>query len=249
MIFNTQKSEWHTAGKVITVLIAAQMVVYLYFSINLLRIYQENIRQSYSYLEKINLNWLKFLLWGQIIIWPLFLLAEIINFQPRNYTWIILAVFIYMLGYFSIKQPEILVGIIPEFRPKLNSAKKYAKSALTREISEDYYNRLVKLMELKKPYLQNSLALSDVAQALSISNHNLSQVINEKTNLNFFEFINKYRIEEAKKFLLDKEKAYLTIAAISFEAGFNSVSSFNTVFKKMVKMTPSQFKTFHNSNK
>jgi AraC-like DNA-binding protein len=67
--------------------------------------------------------------------------------------------------------------------------------------------------------------------------------------LNFFEFINKYRIEEAKKFLLDKEKAYLTIAAISFEAGFNSVSSFNTVFKKMVKMTPSQFKTFHNSNK
>jgi AraC-like DNA-binding protein len=248
LLFDSTMNTWRTAVKIITVMLVIQMTVYLYYSIKLLRSYQENIRQSFSYIERINLNWLKFLLMGQIIIWPLFLAAEYLNLQPGNYSWILVAVFIYLLGYFSITQPEIMVGMIHGFNLKSNEIKKkYAKSALTPEASIDYYKRLIKFMEGKKPYLQNNLTLANVIHELSVSTHHLSQVINEQANLNFFEFINKYRIEEAKKLLKCRDKEYLSIAAISFEAGFNSVSSFNSVFKKMIKMTPSEFRTLHNS--
>jgi AraC-like DNA-binding protein len=230
-------------GIIMTVIIALQLPLYLFYSIRLLSVHRANIKLSYSYLEKVNLNWLRFLLLGQIIIWPLFLLAEIINFQPRNYIWIFLALFIYLMGYFGLIQPEIFVGIISNEVKELDNIKrKYAKSALTSEMADEYYCRLTKLMKDNKPYLQNNLTLQSLAGLLSISTHHLSQIINEKCSQNFFEFVNGYRIEEAKTLLLDSNKNYLSVAAIGFEAGFNSISSFNTVFKKITNKTPSQFR-------
>jgi AraC-like DNA-binding protein len=77
---------------------------------------------------------------------------------------------------------------------------------------------------------------------MNVSTHHLSQIINERLNKNFFEFINHFRVKEAKRLLKDPGSQHLTLAAIGFEAGFNSVSSFNSIFKKATSFTPSQYR-------
>ena len=94
----------------------------------------------------------------------------------------------------------------------------------------------------EKPYLESELTLQRLASILAVSPHHLSQAINQKLNRNFHQLVNHYRIEEAKTMLLSKEHRYLNIAAVAFEVGFNSLSAFNTAFKKHVRMTPSQFR-------
>ena len=97
-------------------------------------------------------------------------------------------------------------------------------------------------MQLKKPHLQPSISLPELAQLLSISKHHLSQVINESFNLNFNDFINMYRIDEAMTLLQDKTNCSKTILEVAYIVGFNSKSTFNSAFKKHTGQTPKEFK-------
>ena len=81
-----------------------------------------------------------------------------------------------------------------------------------------------------------------MAEALSVSPHNLSEMINTQLGKNFYDFVNGYRVEEVQRRLVDPGSAHLTVLALGLEAGFNSKSSFNAVFKKHTKMTPSQYR-------
>lgn len=97
-------------------------------------------------------------------------------------------------------------------------------------------------MEREKPYLNPNVSLQDVSAQLSIPLRFLSQVINEYYKKNFFDFINQYRIEEAKKLIRNSANANKKMFAILYDSGFNSKSSFNAAFKKNVGMTPSEFR-------
>ena len=77
---------------------------------------------------------------------------------------------------------------------------------------------------------------------LNIPRHYLTQVINGLLGKNFYTFINEYRLKEVKKLLVDEDYLKYTLTSIAYEAGFNSKSSFNSVFKNSTGMTPSQFK-------
>ena len=120
--------------------------------------------------------------------------------------------------------------------------KKYEWSSLTDEKADDYLNRLKLIMNEDKPYLDSSLTLQKLADIIGISPQHLSQTINERMNQNFFDFVNCYRIKEAKRLLVDPKGELLTILAIAEEVGFNSKSSFNTAFKKITGMTPTEYK-------
>jgi AraC-like DNA-binding protein len=96
-------------------------------------------------------------------------------------------------------------------------------------------------MESERPFLNSDICLHGLSERLNIPDHYLSQVINMRLNRNFYDFINHYRVEEAKR-LLTNSKNHLTILEVAFEVGFNSKSAFNRVFKKYVKKTPSDFK-------
>ena len=87
-------------------------------------------------------------------------------------------------------------------------------------------------MKNKSPYIDSNLTLNKLAKILDITAHNLSEVINLHMKQNFFDFVNKYRVEKVKRDLVDPEKKHLTFLAIAFDAGFNSKSSFNVIFKK-----------------
>jgi AraC-like DNA-binding protein len=95
-------------------------------------------------------------------------------------------------------------------------------------------------MKEEKIFLTEDLTITALANELDISIHHLSQVINDKYKMNFSEYINRQRIEEAKR-LIEKE-SLANIADIAFNVGFNSLSSFNNAFKKFTATTPSQFK-------
>ena len=94
-----------------------------------------------------------------------------------------------------------------------------------------------------KPYLNPKISLQEVSAVLDINPNRLSQVVNETTGLNFKDYINSYRVEEAKLLLSSPEFQKLTIEAIAEKAGFYSKSPFYAAFKKHTGMTPKEFVT------
>ena len=229
---------------VILIIQIIHLFIYLFFVKRLLNEYELKIKSSMSSLDKINLRWISVGMNSFIVIFGImtifiFLFISGINVYSIYITVIplLVSIIILAIGYFGLTQPII---IRPEF--EVNKLKKYEKSSLTNVNSEKYLSKLLDIMESEKPFLNNDLTLQKLSEMLSVSQHHLSQIINEKLNQNFFDFVNSYRIEEAKRLLLDKRGELLTILAIAEEVGFNSKSAFNIAFKKYTSMTPTQFK-------
>ena len=141
------------------------------------------------------------------------------------------------IGYIAYANPKVLVGV-------QNVAKKvvgkYQNSGLTPSFSEELKESLESLMLREKLYRQNSLKLEDVAERLGTTRHNTSQVINEHFGLNFFELVNKYRVEEAMELLKDNT-SNRNIIDVAYEVGYNNKVTFNKSFKRFAQLTPSQF--------
>jgi AraC-like DNA-binding protein len=161
---------------------------------------------------------------------------------------------IFLIGYFGFKQALIYPTDKAKpnlaFKEKLagtnliesaETSPKYLKSGLQKDDVDEYYSSLIQLMDSEKLFLDSRLSIKTVADKLGMSVNHLSQVINQQSGKNFFKFINEYRVEEAKKLLLDQSNKKYTILAIAYDCGFNSKSSFNTIFKQFSGKTPSDF--------
>ncbi len=119
---------------------------------------------------------------------------------------------------------------------------KYQNSTLTDSIKERVVDNLDTIFIQQKQFLKEGLTLADLASTLHITPHHLSQILNDHYEKNFFTFINELRITEAIQSLENPNKNHLTISTIALECGFNSISSFNTSFKRFAKCTPSSFR-------
>ena len=113
---------------------------------------------------------------------------------------------------------------------------------LSREDIRDYVGRIILLVEKEKLYLNPDLTLRDLASLAGTDQKTMSLILNEGIGKNFNDFINGYRIKEVQHKLLDPMYDHYTHVAIGLDCGFNSKSSFNMVFKKFARMTPSEFK-------
>lgn len=118
-------------------------------------------------------------------------------------------------------------------------SQKYKNTVLPEIAQVNYRNKLVQAMEVEKIYLNPNLKLAILAAHIPITPHRLSQLINQSYGQNFSDFINTYRIQEAQQLLRETDEKILSIA---FQTGFNSLSVFNTAFKKMTGMTPSAYR-------
>lgn len=139
--------------------------------------------------------------------------------------------FIYYIGYQGFRKQDPL---------KVYENGKYHNSSLPISASESILLKIKNFMSDEQPYLNSSLKLNDFAKDLELSPHDVSQVINQMEGKNFTDFINEYRVEEAKKHLLSKEQK--KIIHIAFDSGFNNRISFYTAFKKFAGRSPSEFK-------
>ncbi|MGK2864923.1 MAG: helix-turn-helix domain-containing protein, partial [Chitinophagaceae bacterium] len=131
--------------------------------------------------------------------------------------------------------------------PKLvahKPVKKYASSTLDINEKKRICEALDATVKNDKIYLDPELTIVRLAEKIKCSRHSLSQVLNECMQQSFYEYINTYRVEEAKMLLTDESRKDNKIASIGYDAGFNSLSTFNEVFKKLSGCTPSQFRRY-----
>ena len=119
---------------------------------------------------------------------------------------------------------------------------KYERSSLTDDRAEVGLQRLMTALEEEKIYLDADITLQSVAKRLAIPAPHLSQIVNERLNQTFSDLINRYRVEEVKRRLIDPACQHYSLLAIAEEAGFRSKSSFNATFKKLSQMTPSEYR-------
>lgn len=117
-----------------------------------------------------------------------------------------------------------------------------SKKELCPKLREEYVNRIREALEVKKIYLDSKVTLSQFAKSTGMSPHDLSYVVNNEWNLNFNELLNTYRVNEAKQLLQDQKYDRATMFAIAIDAGFNSESSFYTVFKKITGTSPKRYR-------
>jgi AraC-like DNA-binding protein len=143
------------------------------------------------------------------------------------------AVTIYYLGFQALRNRDIS-------NYSEHETKKYEKSGLTEEGKTIILRKVEELMKTEKYFKNNLLSLPDLSKRVNTTPNYLSQVLNEKVNLTFFDYIANLRIEEAKKLL--QENSSLKIEEIAEMVGYNSKSGFNTAFKKITGKTPSEFK-------
>lgn len=228
----------------ISALMYVHLFVYLGLSYKSLWNYRQIIKNKYSQLDQINLDWLSFshntfgLLAFVSLIQNFIALAE--NIPVFMVTLVLLLIFIF---YFvnkvilkALRQPEIFAGITK------SEPTKYLGSNLTAHQIEAYKKQLLALLKTEKPFLNPQVSLSDLSEKLSVSTKHLSQVINQSFNKSFFDFINTYRIQEVQHILKESKDDKLTILEAMYQAGFNSKSSFNTAFKKETGQTPTEFR-------
>jgi len=221
-------------------------IVYVGWSTHLIRIHKKRIREEFSNLAEINLKWLQFITYGLGIVWSLIIFS-----QDDGLIFMGVSIFVILIGFFGIQQKNIFhsdIAVLSGDRiqeqiqePTASPKEKYSSSGLSEEKEKLYYDQLEVKMREEKIFTNIELSLSELAASLDIPPNYLSQVINTREGKTFYDYVNKFRVEEFQKLVADPKKQHLTLIALAFESGFNSKSSFNRYFKKVTGQTPSQY--------
>jgi len=208
---------------------------YVSWSAVLLRRHEVRVRNQFSDVEKIDLRWLRMLTYGLGVIW---LLVIIFRSDPLTFSGVV--VFVFLIGFFGVRQGEIFGHGMSQ--PESDEEKKkYPKSGLTEEAATKLHQALMQLMTESAIYKKAELSIDDLSAKLGVHPNYLSQVINQRENKNFYDFVNTYRIEEFKRLIAMPRNQHLTLISVAFDCGFNSKSSFNRYFKKATGQTPSEY--------
>ncbi|MBN1647117.1 MAG: AraC family transcriptional regulator [Spirochaetales bacterium] len=226
--------------------IGIQLYVYFIIIYLTLRKYEKPMKQMFSSIERINLGWLRYFLvsFSITILVLLVLFAVMLSILPAAKIYrlipLFLSVSISVLSFRVLMQPEILIGrSIQEFTQKEKAATLYKYPDY--EV-EKYKQKLRKAMEQDKLYRNPYLSLNDLSAELDIGRNYLSYIINDHFKMNFFDLINTYRIKEIKEKLKNNTETKLNLIHLAMDAGFNSKTTFNVMFKKLTRMTPTQYR-------
>ena len=233
------------------------VILWLYGILAVLRVqrYKKQIKNNYSFRsDKISLNWLLFVLVSFIISYNLIVVLSMLQEigvlhrdidQIRN---VILLVYVYVVSLWGYRQNQLsseisIIKLNSGLNIKSNSlAGKYKKSGLKPEQAKQYQQQLIHFMNKAEIWKDPELSIAKLGHQTNIPKHHITQTLNEDMGKNFYNFVNEYRVEAAKKLLVSPEFASWSIVAIAYECGFNSKTAFNNFFKKYTGMTPSEFK-------
>ena len=204
-----------------------------------------NLNEYFSNLKWKQLKWIQYF---TTYILLQYLLIFVFSFFPQHddifsfICSIINLIIIYWVGISGLIQLRVEKSFET---PNDNSTKKenpiYQQS---NEISkyDDAFYHLLAFIKKNQSYKDHDLTIDSLSQQTGISKRNLSQIINNKAKTNFNRFINEFRVDEAKRLLLDPNYNRFNIQGIAFESGFKSKATFYAVFKQIVGMTPKQYK-------
>lgn len=226
-------------------------ISYVALSLRVLAKHTQIVKNQFSYAERINLAWLRYLIYGIGAIW----VCVIFRNDIAVFSSVVL--FVIFLGYFGIKQVGIFTQAFPGDLPSGPAAEiqeetpshslaeprktKYLKSGLDAASSESIYRTLVQSMHEKRYYTNPELTLAELARALSVHPNNLSQVINTHEQKSFYDYINSMRVEEFKRIVSLPENQKFTLLGLAQDCGFNSKTSFNRNFKNATGLSPTEY--------
>ena len=212
--------------------------------------HQEKLKNLVSYTSGvITLNWLKILSISfyisflvLFILGGLNMIGDFIPFDPYFVVFGFIAVFSFLFSFYVIRQPVIFGHEVKVIDEEKKENGKYVRSGLKDDQASLYLSQLISYVEEHKPYLDRDLTIQDLSTLTGIPRHHITQVLNEKYGRNFFTFINEYRVKEVIERLGDPVNNNYTILAIAFDSGFNSKTTFNSIFKSQTGMTPSEYR-------
>jgi AraC-like DNA-binding protein len=215
-----------------------------------IRRHQKNMKNLVSFTSNvITLNWLKVLsisfycaYFILFILGGLNMIGNYIPFDPYFVIFCFIALFSFAYSFYGIKQPAIFGQVVQTNGDDKKETEKYIKSGLRDKQAEAYLQKLILFVDSKKPFLDRDLSIHDLSALTGISRHHITQILNEKHGRNFFTFINEYRVKEVIERFSDPKFNNYTILAIAFDAGFNSKTTFNSIFKSQTGLTPSQYR-------
>ncbi|MCH9659559.1 MAG: AraC family transcriptional regulator [Bacteroidetes bacterium] len=216
-------------------------ILYLFLSFTVVNEFKKRRKHHFSF-QQSPVAYLTVFLCVISVIMGVWLLAFLdikslspwLSFFNYDVVWAIIPVFIYVIGYFSLKQPHL-------FRVSEVKEKQLVKPRLSEKESSILKEKLDSLMENDKVFLQSDLTLKDVAQKISASTNNVSWLLNKIYCMTFYDFVNSYRVQEFVRKVENNEHLQHTILALSMDVGFNSKSTFNKAFKLTMKDTPSNY--------
>ena len=227
----------------ITVVFVVQSGYYIFQSFKLYKSHLSRVSDVFSYTEKVNLSWLKLLVYGYVAFIVCLVFANVLEDIWSDILFhFVLFGYIIFSGYNAFKY-EPVFDVVDDGTEDQEGEKEVKTDEV--DAKNDLFIKLkvllVSSMNDDKLYLDDSLTIHSLALKLKTNSKYLSQLINTDFNKSFVVFINEYRVEEAKRLLMDDKNKLLSIEGIGYEAGFKSKSAFNTAFKKFTGETPSSF--------
>ena len=198
------------------------------------------IKERYSNLEKVNLDWLNYVINIFIISFIINIVSNSIRHSSMEHL-DELGVILSLGGMFYFINSVLLKGL-HQNELFLGQSVTSSTGVENLEKRRDLMKRLDKYLDDEKPFLNSELTIDNLAIGMEMSSRELSALINQDMGQSFFDLINTHRVEEAKKILDTTTDQKLTVLEVMYKVGFNSKSSFNTAFKKYTGKTPSQYK-------
>lgn len=227
---------------------AIQIIIYVIISYTFVRKYEDRYKDKYAGEHFIHIYWLKYLLG----IFSTYLLIDFVSANIAaqlnlvsvfnvymNISLLLISSIIFAIGFLSLNFPATL---FPQVKADNDLQKaKYNASGLDESKKNEMLDKLNEIMKNEKPYLNSNLKLKDLSLITRISPHNISQVLSQKLKTKFYDYVNHYRVEEAKRLLQDSSYSNYSILSIAMEVGFGNSASFYRAFKKFTNQTPTQF--------
>ncbi|MDH5232569.1 MAG: helix-turn-helix domain-containing protein [Gammaproteobacteria bacterium] len=265
------KFVWFQVGMVLTQTLVLFLPFFYAVSIyKRLKTYRQQIKSTFSSLEKINLTWLNHLFFIALALSVLLLAstlslsneAQLIQHQDETLVVVhaipvvmpvAMSLAVLYLALMALRQPGVVQTLkqLENLQTKPSeltpdAENKYAKSSLTQSQAQHIRQQLLIRMPAEKWYCDANLSLPKLANKLNVGHHQLSQVLNQTVEQNFFDFVNNYRIQEAKRLLADPTEQRSAIIAIALQVGFKSKSAFYRLFKQSTGITPSAYRQQQN---
>jgi AraC-like DNA-binding protein len=235
----------------VSTIIFLQFLYYIIASFRSVTAYQREAHQYVSSKSQYSVSWLSstilffLLIIGLNIVNGLLAQTVLAPYYLIGFNLIMLALLIFVMTVFlkALKMPYFFSfsgeegGISQIQTPPQN-----LQNPSEKEEKEKIVRTIQHYMQNGKPWLEPELTVYQLASRLSLKPRLLSQAINDILGQNFYDFINRYRIEEASRLLTHPKDDKITILEVLYEVGFNSKSSFNTLFKKYTGLTPTAFR-------
>ncbi len=240
--------------------IMVSLSVYHMLAFRIIALQKKSVTTNTTVTTSEQIDWARHFIIGSAVVTVVVSLALFLlyinypNGHQFRFGFILLSIFIYWMSYKALSRPSVF-SVVKGYARRGNAVvfavpqlvvyrqnEKYANSRLSDEECLAISNKLHTLMQKDKMFLQPNYSINQLADAVQCSRHHLSQVLNDKLHLSFNDYINGLRIEEARRLLLDPKCQQYKISSIAYDAGFNSLSTFNEVFRKHTGKTPSDYR-------